>query len=132
MQKVPAQALYLELPAEWESITDEIFSKGGSDVEAHVAIGLSKEQHKELLKVEEYYDHFDNGMAKAEAWWMQWARNNIDKPSKDVNTKMFETVMNRFFAWNSKTENKNNKKEHDSQKKKTVEDFGKKFKIVNN
>ena len=130
-KKVPAIALYMELPKDWEAITDDIFEKGGTDIEAHVALGLSKEQHKSLLKIEQYFEHFDNGMTKSEAWWTKWARENIDKPSKDINTKLFETVMRQFFAWNTREEKKKSKQEGGELKNKIVNDFTKKFQIVN-
>ena len=43
-------------------------------------------------------------MAKSEAYWIAWARANINTPSKEVNTKLFEAVMNRVFAWDKKSE----------------------------
>ena len=130
---VTAVTLFFELPENWKDTIDEIFTEGGSDVEAFVALGLTKDEHNKLLEVEEYEYQFDNGMAKSEAFWLSWARANLKNPSKDVNTKMFETVMRRMFAWDERMERKKKNEEEDEEVKKNrkaVKDFGQKFNLV--
>ena len=93
--------LFFKLPKDWRDTVDKIFKDGGSDIEAHLAIGVKATDHETLMKNEIYAEHFKNGMAVCEAYWHKWARENIGNPSKDVNTKMFETMMKRFFKWDS-------------------------------
>ena len=61
--------MFLELRKDWKEVTDKVFDEGGTDVEAFVLLGLSRTDHKSLLSIEEYADHFDNGMTRSEAWW---------------------------------------------------------------
>ena len=129
-----ATSIFFELDEDWEKIIDPIFTSGGSDVEAYVALGLSREEHNGLLKhCDDYFDAFDNGMAKSEAYWIAWARSNINVPSKEVNTKLFEAVMNRVFAWDKKRESREKKVEVEIKKdenKKEINKFAQKFKLV--
>lgn len=123
-------SLFLELPEGWKERTWEIFKNGGVDVEAYTTVGITKEQHAELLKIEEYATHFDNGMAIAEAWWANWARMNIALPSKEVNTKLFETVMGHFFKWNAKILKAEEKAGGKKSTEEKIKNFEKKFKLA--
>lgn len=91
--------LFFGLPKNWRDTVDAIFKDGGSDIEAHLAIGVKATDHEILMKNEVYVEHFRNGMAMSEAYWHKWARENIGLESKLVNTKLFDTMMKRFFKW---------------------------------
>ena len=114
----PASAVFFDLPAKWQDAVKKNFKTGMSDVEVFVSLGVSREEHNAMLKdVDEYRIAFENGMAIAEAYWMKWARENINNPSKDVNTKIFEKFMNRLFQWDRKIEEPKDKEKSDGAKK---------------
>ncbi len=115
-------ALFMELPEGWEDMVMEEFRQGKSDIEAHLCLQLTATEHKQLLNVEEYKEVMDNGMAESEAFWMQWARTNINDPK--VNTKLFDIMTSRLFAWNKKLDRKD---DSESKKKDTVKKDTDKF-----
>jgi len=120
-------ALFMELPEGWEDIVMDEFKQGKSDIEAHIALNISATEHKQLLNVEEYKEVMDNGMAESEAFWMNWARTNLT--DNKVNTKIFDIMTSRLFAWNKKLDRKDDSdlKKKDSIKKdadKFVQKFG--------
>lgn len=126
MSKKPAHELYFSLPENWRTKTNEIFDEGGSDAECFISLGLTATEHDSLMKNPDYYEHFYNGMRRAEAFWLKWARENIGIPSNQVNTKLFETFMSRMFRWDRKESKKEEKNKKDRTKK-DVEKFEKKF-----
>jgi hypothetical protein len=97
-----AEGIFFSLPEGWQEITNEIFENGGHYTEAFLAIGLNAIEHEVVMDIGDYMTHFCNGMAKSEAYWMRWFRENVNQPSKDVNTKLFELAMNRMFDWSKK------------------------------
>lgn len=125
MSKRPGHDLYFSLPKDWKEKAGEMFSQGCSDVEVHVSLGITATEHAILLKQPDYHEEFFNGMAKAEAFWHEWARKNmvVDKDTK-VNTKIFETFMERLFKWSKKesSKNKEDKKDRTKGEVKSFED----------
>lgn len=99
----PASAVFFDLEKGWENKVKKGFSEGMTDVEVFVSLGITKREHESMLNnVDEYRNAIENGMAVAEAYWMAWARGQMSKSSKDVNTKIFEAFMRRMYGWDAK------------------------------
>ena len=121
-----AYAMFLELPDNWQEIIKAEFREGKSMVEAHLALGLSASEHKDLLTVEEYVVEMDNGMALSEAYWMEWARMNL--MDNKVNTKIFEIMTRRLFNWDKKVDkNSNDESKKKDSIKKDADKFAQKY-----
>jgi len=137
--------LFFNLPKNWEEILSEIFMNGGTDIEAHLSLGVSSIDHKVLMAVDQYANAFTNGMAVSEAYWMKWARQNLTgcetrteideegnkteiKPAK-IDTKLFELVMKRMFAWDKKLDKIKEKDVDKEQPKKELDKFKNKYGI---
>lgn len=121
-----ALAKYLELQEGWQEIIKNEFREGKSMVEAHLALGLSASEHKDLLTVEEYMVEMDNGMAISEAYWMEWARRNLT--DNKVNTKIFEIMTKRLFNWDKKVDkNTNDESKKKDSIKKDADKFAQKY-----
>ena len=129
MARKTGHALFFGLPSGWRETILEVFESGGSDVEAHLAIGVTATEQKILLKNEDYLLEFENGMAICEAYWMKWARENVSFESKNVNNKLFEKMMNRLFDWDKRIKTEEEKGEKKVKKKKDAEEFTKKYKL---
>lgn len=137
--------LFFSLPKNWEEIIQEIFMNGGTDIEAHIALGINALDHKTLLSIENYNNAFINGMAISEAWWMKWARETlideatyettaegvtIERKPKKIDTKLFELVMKRMFKWDKKLDKIEDDGLEKDQPKKDAEKFTKKYGIT--
>lgn len=136
--------VFFNLPKNWEEIIGEIFENGGTDVEAHLSLGVNALDHKQLLTIASYSDAFENGMAVSEAWWMKWARDTLTdettvktmddgtvvevKPKK-IDTKLFEIFMKRMFAWDKKLDKKKEDEVEKTEPKKEADKFAKKYGI---
>lgn len=127
--------LFFNLPKNWEEILSEIFMNGGTDIEAHLSLGVSAIDHKVLLAVDQYNNAFTNGMAISEAFWMKWARQTLtdegteDSKPKKIDTKLFELVMKRMFAWDKKLDKIKEKDVDKDQPKKELAKFKNKYGI---
>ena len=135
--------LFFNLPKNWEEILSEIFMNGGTDIEAHLSLGISSIDHKVLMAVDQYADAFTNGMAVSEAYWMKWARETltdecivvesskgkvtVERPK--IDTKLFELVMKRMFAWDKKLDKIKEKDVDKEQPKKELDKFKNKYGI---
>ena len=129
MGRKTGYSLFMELPSNWRETVANKFAEGWSDIEVHLEIGVSANDHETLLKNEDYYLEFKNGMAISEAYWHRWARDNVGSASRDINTKLFNDMMNRFFRWDQR-EAKAKEKDDGKGKKKDAQAFGKKFNLV--
>lgn len=89
------------LPDDWKSKALEMFKTGGDWRNVVSEFGLTKKQHEELLLVDEYKDVLDNGAIYSEAFWLTWAKNNIE--NKNANVALFKEMMERMFKWNEKS-----------------------------
>lgn len=111
------EALYFELPKNWKSKIKDIFKDGGDVISAHISIGVQASSHKKLMSVEEYFEEFENGIALSEAYWLKWARENLEpmegeeeidgemyrtKTYGKPDTKLFNLMMDRLFGWKKK------------------------------
>ena len=127
--------LFFNLPKNWEEILSEIFMNGGTDIEAHLSLGVSSIDHKVLMAVDQYANAFTNGMAVSEAYWMKWARETLtdegseDSKPKKIDTKLFELVMKRMFAWDKKLDKIKEKDVDKEQPKKELDKFKNKYGI---
>lgn len=127
--------LFFNLPKNWEEILSEIFMNGGTDIEAHLSLGVSSIDHKVLMAVDQYANAFTNGMAVSEAYWMKWARETLtdegseDNKPKKIDTKLFELVMKRMFAWDKKLDKIKEKDVDKEQPKKELDKFKNKYGI---
>lgn len=127
--------LFFNLPKNWEEILSEIFMNGGTDIEAHLSLGVSSIDHKVLMAVDQYANAFTNGMAVSEAYWMKWARQTLtdegseDSKPKKIDTKLFELVMKRMFAWDKKLDKIKEKDVDKEQPKKELDKFKNKYGI---
>ena len=127
--------LFFNLPKNWEEILSEIFMNGGTDIEAHLSLGVSSIDHKVLMAVDQYANAFTNGMAVSEAYWMKWARQTLtdegseDGKPKKIDTKLFELVMKRMFAWDKKLDKIKEKDVDKEQPKKELDKFKNKYGI---
>ena len=127
--------LFFNLPKNWEEILSEIFMNGGTDIEAHLSLGVSSIDHKVLMAVDQYANAFTNGMAVSEAYWMKWARETLtdegteDIKPKKIDTKLFELVMKRMFAWDKKLDKIKEKDVDKEQPKKELDKFKNKYGI---
>ena len=136
--------IFFNLPKNWEEILTEVFGNGGTDVEAHLSLGISALEHRQLLTIDSYNDAFTNGLALSEAWWMKWARDTLTdetrvetmedgttieiKPKK-IDTKLFEIFMKRVFAWDKKLDKKKEDEVEKTDTKKEADKFAKKYGI---
>lgn len=127
--------LFFNLPKNWEEILEEVFSSGGTDVEAHLSLKINSIDHKILLSVDNYSNAFINGMAISEAFWMKWARETLmdegteDVKAKKIDTKLFELVMKRMFSWDKKLDKPKEKEVEKDQPKKDADKFKSKYGI---
>lgn len=77
------------------------------------------------MGVEEYYEEFENGIALSEAYWIRWARENLEPVDgeEEINgemyrtktygkpdTKLFNLMMDRLFRWKKKIDDDNTNK----------------------
>lgn len=119
------EALYFELPKDWKEKIKLIFKDGGDVISAHLAIGVQASSHKKLMGIEEYYEEFENGIALSEAYWIRWARENLEPVDgeEEINgemyrtktygkpdTKLFNLMMDRLFRWKKKIDDDNTNK----------------------
>lgn len=111
--KMSVEGIFFSLPEDWKEITDQIFEEGGHYTEAFLALGLSAIEHEVVMDADEYMEHFCNGMAKSEAYWFRWARENLN--NKDANISLFKAAMDRMFNWSKKLDKL--KPEDDSKKR---------------
>lgn len=137
--------LFFSLPKGWEETLRGIFANGGGDIEAHLAIGVDAVSHKKLLEVEQYMIEFENGMAVSEAWWMKWARESlvdqegsttylpdgtkIETKPKKADTKLFEIMMKRMFAWDKRLDKPEKPENKNKDPQEAVEKFKNKYGI---
>jgi len=94
------EGMFFGLPKGWEDIVTDSFRAGRHIAQAFTAIGLTATEHEKLMKLQEYYEVFINGMALSEIFWMEWAMQNLNDPK--VNTKLFELMTKRLFNWDKK------------------------------
>jgi hypothetical protein len=132
MARKTGHTLFFNLPKDWRETIENGFREGWSDIEAHLAIGVSATEHEILLKNEDYLIEFKNGMALSEAYWMSWARSSIQMESKLVNTKLFDRFMDRVFKWDSKIKGAEEKEEKKEVKKRDARAFAEKYKLIKN
>lgn len=140
--------LFFDLPKNWEDIVSDILSEGGCDIDAYTALNLTAKEHKVLLEVEQYIDHFTNCLALSERWWINKAREAlldreydetfIDDDGKEVkrtykpdkfDTKLFEKIMNRMFGWDKKVDKNKEDNGKNNQGRKDAEKLLNKHKI---
>ena len=91
-----------ELPENWREIATEMFKEGADIKNIMAELQISKKDHERYLAEEDYYDIIDNGMSLSEAFWIDWAKKNVG--DKNVNTALFNSMMNRMFRWDFKAE----------------------------
>lgn len=132
MARKTGHTLFFNLPKDWRETIENGFKDGWSDIEAHLAIGVTATEHEILLKNEDYAIEFKNGMALSEAYWLAWARSSIGVESKLVNTKLFDKVMDRLFKWDAKMKALGDKEEKKDAKKKDAKAFAEKYKLIKN
>lgn len=66
MGRKAGHTLFFGLPSNWRETIENGFKMGWSDVEAHLAIGVTATEHEVLLNNEDYFLEFKNGMALSE------------------------------------------------------------------
>ena len=132
MARKTGHTLFFNLPPDWRDTIENGFKEGWSDVEAHLAIGVTATEHEILMKNEDYAIEFANGMALSEAYWMAWARASITMESKLVNTKLFDRFMDRVFKWDAKMKAIVDKDEKKEVKKRDAKAFAEKYKLIKN
>ena len=106
------------LPDDWKEKAKKIFEEGGDVKNVIVALGITKKQHETFLLEEGYKDVIDNGMIHSEAYWLDWAKRNVD--NKNVNTALFNTMTSRMFNWDKKVEKDKDRKKKDEKEKKVT------------
>ncbi len=87
-----------DLPEDWEATVKELMSVGAHVLETHLAIGVTRSQHKTLLdKEEDYKFAFDLGKDLSESWWFETGRKGVK--DKSFNTGFYAFCMKNRFNW---------------------------------
>jgi hypothetical protein len=81
-----------------DDILQDMMSQGQFIEEVLDALGMTVEQHNELLEKDpSYVEAMTKGEMSCYVWWLSYGRNNLD--NRNFNNTIYAMVMRNRFGW---------------------------------